>query len=111
MNIETCKTKTPIAGHPNPCTGRSSHTQREAAANIGVRRRTATVNLPQPRLLLPHAVRIKSAELWLMLGEADEALRGLEALPRTAWNHSSARKVRVAALRVLDGRTGAIVQE
>ena len=56
-------------------------------------------------------VRIKSAELWLTLGKADEALRGLEALPRTAWIDSSARKVRVAALRVLDGRTGAIVQE
>jgi hypothetical protein len=45
---------------------------------------------PKGRLSLPHAIRVKSAELWLILGEADEALRELEALPQSAWNHPSA---------------------
>jgi hypothetical protein len=34
-------------------------------------------------LLLSHAIRVKSAEYWLMLGEADQALRELEALPQS----------------------------
>jgi hypothetical protein len=37
----------------------------------------------------------------LKLGEADEALRELEALPKEAWNHPSAVKACVAALAVL----------
>ena len=32
------------------------------------------------QLSLSHSIRIKSAEFWLILGEADEALRELEAL-------------------------------
>ncbi len=62
------------------------------------------------QLSLSHSLRIKSAEFWLILGEADEALRELEALPGRAWNHPSAKKVCVAALRVLDERTGQIVE-
>jgi hypothetical protein len=62
------------------------------------------------RFSLSHAIRVKSAEYWLRLGEADEALRELEALPKHAWNHPAAVKVRVAALEVL-GETGAIVEE
>ena len=62
------------------------------------------------QLSLSHSVRIKSAEFWLMLGEADEALRELEALFSKSWNHPSAIKVRVAALRELDERTGQIVE-
>jgi hypothetical protein len=45
-----------------------------------------------------------------MLGEADEALRELEVLPGHAWNHPWAKTVRVAALRVLDERTGQVEQ-
>ena len=66
---------------------------------------------PKGRLSLSYAIRVRSAELWLMPGEADEALRELEALSKGAWNHPWAKQVRIAALRVLDGRTGAIVQE
>jgi len=61
-------------------------------------------------LSLSHAISVKSAELWMELGEADQALRELEALPRDAWNHPAAVEVRVAALEVLDGRTGTIGQ-
>ena len=34
---------------------------------------------PKGRLSLSHAIRVKSAELWLMLGGADEALRDSSA--------------------------------
>jgi hypothetical protein len=63
------------------------------------------------RLPLSHALRVKCAEYWMTLGEADQALRELEALPQCAWNHLWAVKVRVAALKILQERTGAIVQE
>ncbi len=63
------------------------------------------------RLPLSHALRVKSAEFWLMLGEADQALRELEALPKSAWNQPLAVKARVAALEVLGGRTSVNVQE
>ena len=64
-------------------------------------------NLKQapPTLPINDATKIKAAEYWLKLGEADEALRELEKLPKT-WNHPSAVKVRVAALDVLGARSG-----
>jgi hypothetical protein len=62
------------------------------------------------RLSRCHALRVKSAEYWLRLGEADEAVRELGDLPQSAWNHPSANKVRVAALEALRQRTEAIVQ-
>ncbi len=64
-------------------------------------------NLKQapPTLPINDAIRIKAAEYWLSLGEADEALRELEKLPQT-WNHPSAVKVRVCALDVLGERGG-----
>jgi hypothetical protein len=64
----------------------------------------------KPRLSLSHQIRVKSAEYWLRLGEADEAVRELEALPSKSWNHPWAVRVRVAALEVLRERTGVIVQ-
>ena len=63
------------------------------------------------RLSLSHALRVKCAEYWLGLGAVDEALRELEALPKTAWNHQSAAKIRVAALEALQEWTAANVQE
>lgn len=62
------------------------------------------------QLSLSHAVRVKSAEYWLRLGEADEVVRELEALPSRSWNHPSAIKARCDALEALQERTGAIVQ-
>jgi hypothetical protein len=63
------------------------------------------------RLPLSHALRIRSAEYWLRLGEADQALRELEALPKSALNHPSAVETRVAAVGVLQERTGAVARE
>jgi len=63
------------------------------------------------RLPLSHALRVRSAEYWLRLGEADKALRELEALPKSAWNHPSAVESRVAAVGALEERTGAVARE
>jgi len=79
--------------------------------NIPIKPRPHLSTSQTSHLSLSHSIRIKSAEFWLILGEADEAMRELEALPGGAWNHPSAKKVRVAALRVLDERTGVIVEE
>jgi hypothetical protein len=54
------------------------------------------------------AIRIRAAEYWLKLGEADQALRELEGLQQT-WNHPSAVKIRVAAIEMLNGR-GKVVE-
>jgi hypothetical protein len=58
-------------------------------------------------LSIPHAVRIQSAKCWLELGQADEALRELEALPMKAWNHPLAVEARVAAIGALNERNQA----
>ena len=64
------------------------------------------MNQSRDRLSMSHALRIQSAHYWLDLGEADQALRELEALPSRAWNHPLAVKARVAALRAT-GETNA----
>src|ERR1039458_6891550 len=51
-------------------------------------------------LSLKTSLQIKAAEYWLKLGEADQALRELEALPSRIWNHSWALKTRIAAVGV-----------
>jgi hypothetical protein len=61
-------------------------------------------------LPIDHAVQVKSAEYWLKLGEADQALRELEVLPTTSWNHDWATKIRDAATAVLRGRDEMPVQ-
>lgn len=62
-------------------------------------------NLP-----LQDALRVKSAEFWLKLGETDEALRELEQLPSKTWNHPWALRVHLAAVnaaRELNGQAHA----
>jgi hypothetical protein len=56
-------------------------------------------------LSVPHAIRIKSAEYWLKLGEDDEALKELQKLPKKIWNHRAVVKARVAAMGILRERT------
>jgi hypothetical protein len=63
---------------------------------------------PHKMLSLSHALRIKGAEYWLKLGEADEALRELERLPRLTWNHPAALKARIAALGMQETNQTAI---
>jgi hypothetical protein len=58
-----------------------------------------------------HALRIKSAQYWLELGEVDEALLELGALSATAINHPLAVKARVAVLQAVRRRNVASLQE
>ena len=67
-------------------------------------------NRNKSQLSLSDQIRIKSASDWLMLGEADEVERELEALPGRVWDHRLAVEVRVAALETLQERNGAGVQ-
>jgi hypothetical protein len=60
-------------------------------------------NLKQapPHLPINDAIQIKAAEYWLGLGEADQALRELEALPSKIWTSGWALKTRIAAIGML----------
>jgi hypothetical protein len=76
---------------------------------------TAQVHqVPQraPNEVLPihDALQIKAAEYWLKLGEADQALRELEALPSRIWKCGWAIKTRIAAIGVLRERDEMMVQ-
>jgi hypothetical protein len=72
---------------------------------------TRVVLPPLRPLPLMDAVRVKAAEYWLRLGEADQAVRELEALPHDAWNHPSAVAARTRALEMLVGKNESIFQE
>ena len=50
---------------------------------------------------LKTSLLIKAAEYWLQLGEADQALRELDALPSRFWACGWAMKTRIAAMGVL----------
>jgi hypothetical protein len=63
---------------------------------------------PHKKLSLSHALRIKGAEYWLKLGEADEALRELERLPGLTWKHPTALKARIAAIGMQENNQTAI---
>ena len=55
-------------------------------------------SLPR-RMTLQNGVLVKSAELWLKLGEPVRALRELQRLPVRLWNHPWTRIVRRAIYR------------
>jgi hypothetical protein len=61
-------------------------------------------------LPIQDSLQIKEVELWLKLGEADQALKELENLPSSIWTHRWALKTRIAALGVLRGRDAMTVQ-
>jgi hypothetical protein len=61
-------------------------------------------------LPIQDSLPIKAAEYWLKLGEADQALRELEALPSRIWTCGWALKTRIAAMGVLRGRDEMTVQ-
>jgi hypothetical protein len=56
------------------------------------------VHHTNPPLPMNDAIQIKAAEYWLKLGEADQALRGLENLPQSNWNRLAVIKIRIAAI-------------
>ena len=57
------------------------------------------------------SLQIKAAEYWLKLGEADQALKELEALPSGIWNNGWALKTRIPAIGVLRERDQVVVQK
>ena len=61
-----------------------------------------------PNEVLPtiDAIQIKAAEYWLKFGEADQALRELEALASRSWKCGWALKTRIAAIGMLRERNG-----
>jgi len=70
--------------------------------------------MPQTNVLPPptkDALQIKAAKYWLKLGEADEALRELEKLPRRTWDSVGVVKIRVAALGMFGAKDEIVVQE
>jgi hypothetical protein len=62
-------------------------------------------------LTIQDSLQIKAAEYWLKLGEADEALRELEAVPSRSWKCGWALKTRIAAMGALRERSEATVQQ
>ena len=58
---------------------------------------------PNETLPINDAIQIKAAEYWLELGEADQALRELEALPSRTWKCGWALKTRIAAIGDVEG--------
>jgi hypothetical protein len=58
-----------------------------------------------PHLPIYDALQIQAAEYWLKLGEADLALKELEALPSRTWKCGWALKTRIAAMGVLRERS------
>lgn len=56
---------------------------------------------PEAGLPVGAALRVRSAALWLRLGNAGQALQELDRLPRNAWNHPAALRTRMSALEAL----------
>ena len=59
----------------------------------------------EEKLPINDAIQIKAAEYWLKLGEADQALRELEALRSRSWKCGWALKTRIAAIGALRERS------
>ena len=67
-------------------------------------------NPPQEPLPINDALQIKAAEYWLELGEADQALRELEALPSRSWKCGWALRTRIGAIGALRERDEMMVR-
>jgi hypothetical protein len=71
----------------------------------------SSVQQQQSKLPLDYALRVQSANYWLALGEVEQALLELGALPDSASDHPSAVKARVAIVRAIRKRNEVTVQE
>ena len=55
--------------------------------------------VPQEEIALDDAIRIKSAEFWLKLGQPDQALLEIKSLPERLRNHPWVLKAHLAVVR------------
>ena len=92
-------------GRVQTAAGTTSNRSRILVKTAGESMAGKLVPLRHP-LTLRQALRVKRAEYWLEHGQPDEALRGLEKLPRKAWEHPWAVRVRDAAVKALREMSG-----
>ena len=62
--------------------------------------RPSTIPIPRSPIPLKHALKLKSAEFWLKLGQPDQALLEIKSLPEKLQNHPSVIKAHLAIVRV-----------
>ena len=75
-----------------PCMNRFKLTRRRPRAHT-------SHPVAQNPIALKHALRVKSAEFWLKLGQPDAALQEIESLPEKLQSHLSVLRVRLAIVR------------
>lgn len=81
-----------LTGPPWPCRDRFKTTYRQRST-------PGPCSVAQKAIPLEHAMTIKSAELWLKLGQSDQALSEIKNLPTELQNHPMAIKVHLAVVR------------
>jgi len=81
-----------LTGPPWACRDRFKPASRRLSAISNDR-------VAQQPLPIEHALKIKSAELWLKLGQSDQALLEIRDLPTELRNHPMVIKVHLAAVR------------
>jgi hypothetical protein len=81
-----------LTGPPWPCRDRFRPASRGLSAK-------STGRIAQQPIPLEHALKLKSAELWLKLGQSEQALLEIKNLPSEFQNHPSVVKVHLAVVR------------
>ena len=74
-----------------PCRNRFKRTSRTIPALVQ--------SPPSAELSFEDALRLKSAELWIRLGQPDQAIREIKRLPENLQKHASVLKAHLAAVR------------
>jgi len=74
------------------CKARFKLTHRRSVART-------SCSLAKNPIALKHALKVKSAEFWLKLGQPDQALREIKSLPEEVQNHPSVIKAHLAIVR------------
>ena len=102
---ETFFRVTPHKSNP-PCQNRCMKTENLMQAQVTAPDDQLMAQSTPVNEVLPinNALQIQAAEYWLKLGEADLALKELDALPTRIWRCSWALETRIAAIGVLRGR-------
>jgi len=81
-----------LTGPAWPCRTRFKLAHRRVAAHT-------TCAIPQKPIALKHALKVKSAEFWLKLGQPDQALLEIKSLPEKLQSHGLVIKAHLAIVR------------